>query len=72
MSAPSTMRILAAVFALLLFCAEIRWPSGQWDKLTHIEANQIVKLREGEGVVASKRDKVSRDSEVGVKFCDSH
>jgi enediyne biosynthesis protein E4 len=36
---------------------EIRWPSGQVDKVTHLDANQFVKVKEGEGLVPSKHDK---------------
>ncbi len=33
---------------------EIRWPSGQTDKLANIAADQIVTVKEGSGVTASK------------------
>ena len=33
---------------------EIRWPSGQVDKLTNIAADQIVAIQEGKGVLSSR------------------
>jgi hypothetical protein len=35
---------------------EIRWPSGRVDKLTHLDPNQFLRVREGEGLVPSKQD----------------
>ena len=32
---------------------EIRWPSGQLDTLKDIKANQLIYVKEGEGVVRS-------------------
>jgi enediyne biosynthesis protein E4 len=36
---------------------EIRWPSGQVDKFTDLDANQIVTIQEGKGVVSAKHKK---------------
>jgi len=33
---------------------EIRWPSGQTDKLSNINAGQTITVEEGKGVVASR------------------
>jgi enediyne biosynthesis protein E4 len=33
---------------------EIRWPSGQVDHLTSVRADQIVTVREGQGIIAAK------------------
>jgi hypothetical protein len=33
---------------------EIRWPSGQADRLTTVSADQIISVKEGQGIVASK------------------
>jgi hypothetical protein len=35
--------------------AEIRWPSGQVDKLVNVEAGQTLTLTEGKGITASRR-----------------
>jgi len=34
---------------------EVRWPSGQTDALQNIEANQIITIREGDGIVSARR-----------------
>jgi len=34
---------------------EIRWPSGQVDKLTNIEAGQTITVTEGKGITSSRR-----------------
>jgi enediyne biosynthesis protein E4 len=36
---------------------EVHWPSGLVDKVTHLDANQFVRVREGEGLVSPKHDK---------------
>jgi enediyne biosynthesis protein E4 len=33
---------------------EVRWPSGQVDHLTNVPADQIVSVKEGQGILASK------------------
>ena len=42
---------------------EIRWPSGHVDKLVNIDANQIVTVQEGKGIVSAKTQKA-----VSVKY----
>ena len=32
---------------------EVRWPSGQMEKVMNVSANQIIVIREGEGVVST-------------------
>ena len=34
---------------------EARWPSGQTDVLQNVEANQIITIREGDGIVSARR-----------------
>jgi hypothetical protein len=34
---------------------EIRWPSGTQEKLVNVHADQLVVIREGEGIVRSER-----------------
>ena len=34
---------------------EIHWPSGQVDKLKDIAANQLIFVKEGEGIVRAMR-----------------
>jgi len=34
---------------------EVRWPSGQTDLLQNIEANQIITIREGDGIISAKQ-----------------
>ena len=34
---------------------EIRWPSGQVDRLTNVDTNQVVYVEEGKGIVKSSR-----------------
>ena len=34
---------------------EVRWPSGSMDVLQNIEANQIITIREGDGVISARR-----------------
>jgi hypothetical protein len=34
---------------------EIRWPSGQVDKLSNVEAGQTVTVTEGRGVTGSRK-----------------
>ena len=33
---------------------EVRWPSGTTDVLQNIEANQIITIREGDGIIAAR------------------
>lgn len=33
---------------------EIRWPSGQVDKLANVQADQIITVKEGSGIIAAK------------------
>ena len=33
---------------------EIRWPSGQVDKLTNVAADQIITVKEGTGIISAK------------------
>jgi ASPIC and UnbV len=32
---------------------EIRWPSGEWQTVPNVSANQLVTVKEGTGVVPS-------------------
>jgi len=32
---------------------EVRWPSGKVERFTHVSANQVLVLREGEGQIKS-------------------
>jgi hypothetical protein len=47
---------------------EVHWPSGMIDRLTHVDANQVVVVREGEGQIlshyrpATRRDPASKPS----------
>ena len=34
---------------------EIRWPSGQVDKLSNVEAGQTITVTEGKGVTGSRK-----------------
>jgi enediyne biosynthesis protein E4 len=34
---------------------EVRWPSGTTDVLQNIEANQIITVREGDGIISARR-----------------
>jgi hypothetical protein len=34
---------------------EVRWPTGQTDVLQNIEANQIITIREGDGIISAKQ-----------------
>jgi hypothetical protein len=36
---------------------EVRWPSGRMEKVMSVRANQIIAIREGEGVVSTMDDK---------------
>ena len=33
---------------------EVRWPSGQVDQLTNVPADQIITVKENDGIVAAK------------------
>jgi hypothetical protein len=34
---------------------EVRWPSGSTDVVQNIEANQIITVREGDGIISARR-----------------
>jgi len=38
----------------------VRWPSGKLEKFEKVEANQLITIREGEGII--KRDKFKKTS----------
>jgi hypothetical protein len=39
---------------------EVRWPSGKVERFTHVSANQVLVVREGEGQIASPYRPVAR------------
>jgi hypothetical protein len=42
---------------------EIRWPSGQVDTLKNVKANQVVYVKEGEGITRTMQ--FSKNSKTG-------
>jgi hypothetical protein len=47
---------------------EIRWPSGQVDRLKDVPANQIIEVKEGAGIINPKSEIPNPKSETNPKF----
>ena len=44
---------------------EIRWPSGQVDTLKDVKANQLIVVKEGQGIVKTQTFELAKKTKIG-------